>query len=87
MQIQNMPGKMKTKNTVQKLFKLLTAFKTHLTIFIIVNSVLWLIWMLRGTTDFNSMLLYITITWSAILTVHYAIAYEIFQTSKKDKNE
>jgi hypothetical protein len=87
MQIQKMPGKMKTKSQVQKLFKLLTAFKTHLTIFLIVNSILWLIWMLRGTVDFNSLLLYITIIWSAILVVHYAVAYEIFQTNKKDDNE
>ena len=78
---------MNKKSQIQKLVKLFIAFKTHLTVFVAVNAVLWIAWLLKGTTDFNSSLLYISIIWSVILVVHYLVAYEIFQTNKKGNNE
>ena len=78
---------MKTKNQIQKLAKLFIAFKTHLTVFVLVNAILWIGLLLKGTVDLNSSLLYISIAWAVILLAHWLVAYEIFQTNKKDKNE
>jgi len=78
---------MKTKDQIQKLAKLLVNFRKHLAIFVTVNAILWIAWLLKGSDDFNSILIYISVTWSAILIIHYFIAYEIFNTTKKDKHE
>jgi hypothetical protein len=42
-----------------------------------------LAWLLTGTSDFNSLFLYISIIWSVILAMHYLVAYEILKTNKK----
>jgi purine-cytosine permease-like protein len=75
---------MKTESTnqLQKLVKLFTTFKTHLSIFIIANAVLWAVWLLTDTTSIYSVPLYISFAWSVILLVHYFIAYRKFRKNR-----
>jgi hypothetical protein len=75
---------MESKSQIRKLAKLLMSFKSHLTIFIIGNMLLWAIWLLNNSFDFNSLPLYISVTWSVILMIHYLVAYEIFKLKKNN---
>jgi len=74
---------MESKNQIRKRAKLFVNFKSHLTIFIIVNIILWTIWLITDGTNLNSWQLYISISWAVILTVHFLITYEVFQLKKK----
>jgi len=73
---------MESKNQIRKLAKLLITFKSHLTIFVVVNMILWAIWLVKDGSDINSLLLYISISWSVILMIHYLVAYEIIKFRK-----
>lgn len=75
---------METRSQLSRLVKLFTTFKSHLTIFIVVNVVLWAIWLLGSRRDLNSFLIYISLIWFAILAIHYIVAYEIFNVKKNN---
>jgi len=75
---------MESKNQIRKLAKLLITFKSHLTIFVVVNMILWAIWLVKDGSDINSLLLYISISWSVILMIHYLVAYEIIKFRKNN---
>jgi 2TM domain len=74
---------METKSHLRKLVKLFFSFEIHLTIFIIANSVLWMVFLLSNQAGFDSLPLYISIIWSAVLIVHCLVAYEKFRVNKK----
>ena len=74
---------MATNNQLSKLVRLFTTFKSHLTIFIIANVMLWAIWFLTDGTNINSFPLYISVSWFVILAIHYLVAYEKIQAQKK----
>jgi hypothetical protein len=75
---------MESKSQIRKLVKWVTTFKSHLTIFIVVNMVLWAIWLLNNAFDFNSLPLYISVIWSVILVIHYLVAYEKIKLTKNN---
>jgi hypothetical protein len=74
---------METKSHLRKLVKLFFSFEIHLTLFILVNSVLWMFFLLSNKANFDSLLLYISLIWSAVLIVHCLVAYEKFRVNKK----
>jgi hypothetical protein len=75
---------MESKSQIRKLVKWVTTFKSHLTIFIVANMVLWAIWLLNNAFDFNSLPLYISVIWSVILVIHYLVAYEKIKLTKNN---
>jgi hypothetical protein len=75
---------MESKSQIKKLARLLMTFKSHLTIFIVGNMILWGIWLIDNDFDFNSWPMYISISWSVILVIHYLVAYEIFKLKKNN---
>jgi 2TM domain len=74
---------METKTHLRKLLKLFFNFEIHLTLFIIVNSVLWMIFLLSNQAGFDSLPLYISIVWFVVLIIHWLVAYEKFRINKK----
>jgi 2TM domain len=74
---------METKSHLRRLVKMFFSFEIHLTLFIIVNSVLWMVFLLTNQGNFDSLLLYISLIWSAVLIVHCLVAYEKFRINKK----
>lgn len=77
---------MLTKNQARKLVKLFTTFNTHLSIFILVNAVLWGAWLfvLNRTFDFKSWPLYFSVGWLIILAVHLLVTYTEFRIKKNN---
>jgi len=73
---------MDSKKQIQKLVKLFTTFSTHLSVFIIVNAVFWIIWLSGHPFDFYSWPVYLSASWLVILGVHCIVTYEIFSTKK-----
>jgi hypothetical protein len=74
---------METKNHLRKLLKLFFNFEVHFTLFIIVNSVLWMIFLFSNKAGFDTLPLYISISWLAVLVIHWLIAYEKLRINKK----
>jgi lysylphosphatidylglycerol synthetase-like protein (DUF2156 family) len=75
-----------TKNQIQKLVKLFTTFSAHLSIFLIVNAVLWAVWLLilNRPFDFTSWPLYVSSSWLAILVIHFLVTYYKFRVGEKE---
>ena len=74
---------MESKNQISKLARLFVNFKSHLTIFIIINLLIWSFWLITDGSNLNSWPLYISVGWAIILAIHFLIAYEVFQLKKK----
>lgn len=74
---------MESKTQLRKMLRSFFSFETHLTLFIIVNSVLWMVFLLGNPVDLNSLPIYISVIWSVILVIHCLVAYEKLRIHKK----
>lgn len=73
---------METKTQLQKLIRLFTSFSAHFTIFVVVNTALWVIWLSNQPFQFYSWPVYVSTIWLALLAIHCVVAYEIFSLKK-----
>jgi hypothetical protein len=60
----------------------LRSFRLHLTIYVIVNGIFWLIWLFGGGVGTYAWPAYPTAIWGVILLLHYIRAY---QSSKPEE--
>jgi 2TM domain len=74
---------METKNQLRKMVRSYLSFETHLTMFIVVNSVLWMVFLLGNPVKIDALPIYISIGWSVILMIHCLVAYEKMRAHKK----
>jgi hypothetical protein len=75
---------MKSEYEARKWIRLFASFKSHLTVFIIANVILWVIWLAGRSFNFNSFPVYISLVWLAILVIHCIIVYKVFKIKKTE---
>lgn len=73
----------KKDNQLLRLVRVFTVFKTHVSIFIVVMALLWLIWLFGDRTKILPWPVYPSFIWSVILLVHYMVASGAFRKVSK----
>jgi 2TM domain len=74
---------MEPKSQLRKLLRTFFSFETHLTLFILINSVLWIVFLMGNPADMNTLPVYISVIWTLILIIHCLVAYEKMKVHKK----
>jgi hypothetical protein len=55
--------------------KALKSFRIHLSFYIIIIGILWLVWLMYGGMSIHAWPAYPTVVWGVILFIHYINAY------------
>jgi|CXWL01.1.fsa_nt_gi hypothetical protein len=69
----------KSTNQMWHLVRVFSGFKSHLSIFIVVNGLLWVIWLFVGGIAVHPWPLYPSGIWGVVLLIHYFAASGTFR--------
>lgn len=65
--------------------KALAAFKTHLSVYLVVMASLWLTWFFDNGTGIMAWPVYPSVAWGIVLVVHFLSVYRLFRDGKKQR--
>lgn len=67
--------------------KAISRFKIHVSIYIVVLGILWVIWLINGGFEIHPWPVYPSVAWGIILFFHYLTAYGIYRKVEKEQEE
>ncbi|HRE37403.1 MAG TPA: 2TM domain-containing protein [Chitinophagaceae bacterium] len=67
--------------------KAISGFKAHVSIYIVIVGLLWIIWLIKGGLDIHPWPVYPTVAWGIGLFFHYMSAYGIYRKVEKEQDE
>jgi hypothetical protein len=74
----------KTDPEIKHEINVFSAFKKHLVVFLVANSLVWLAWFASGgQLNLYSLPTYVSMAWGFILMAHLLLAYNSFRTINK----
>ena len=59
-------------------------FKTHLAVYLVINALLWLIWMFTGGTNVHPWPIWPTIGWGIGIIFNYLGVYQFNHTAERE---
>jgi hypothetical protein len=65
------------------MIKALQSFRTHLVVYILVNTVLWFPWLVNNDITMDSYPVYVMLGWGVILVIHCIVAARQFRKERK----
>jgi hypothetical protein len=79
--------KRKEDEDLLKEARAIASFKIHVSVYIVIVGLLWVIWFINGGMDIHPWPIYPTIAWGAGLFFHYLTAYGIYRSIEKKEEQ